>query len=98
MSVNDASRGSYKTFMSVMYEFLYKARAFVPGKLFKPGLTNIAASYENLKTTDVKCYITIGPGQYLTTLEGCPKLWHHSLTTVEASICYHNMFIVQATQ
>ncbi len=30
-------------FAAVIYEFLYKAIAFVPGKLFKPGLTSILA-------------------------------------------------------
>jgi hypothetical protein len=32
-------------FMSVIYEFSYYARAFVPGKLFKPSLTNIPSKY-----------------------------------------------------
>jgi hypothetical protein len=32
-----------KLFTSVIYEFSYSARTFVPGKLFKPGLTNILA-------------------------------------------------------
>ena len=32
-----------KLFASVIYEFLFYARAFVPGKLFKPSLTNIPA-------------------------------------------------------
>ncbi len=32
-----------KHFASIIYEFLYEDRAFVSGKLFKPGLTNILA-------------------------------------------------------
>jgi hypothetical protein len=36
-----------KLFMSVIYVFSYQAIAFVHGKLFKHGLTNILALYEN---------------------------------------------------
>jgi hypothetical protein len=32
-----------KLFRTVSYTFLYLAIAFVPGKLFKPGLANILA-------------------------------------------------------
>jgi hypothetical protein len=32
-----------------------------PYKLFKPGLTNILASYENSYITEVKSFITLGP-------------------------------------
>ncbi len=32
-----------KNFTALSYKFLYLAKAFVPGKLFKPGVTNILA-------------------------------------------------------
>ncbi len=36
-----------KLFMGVIYGFSKKARVFVPGKLFKPSLTNTLAYYDN---------------------------------------------------
>jgi hypothetical protein len=38
----------YKTFTSVILEFLLKARVFFPGKLFKPSLTKTLACYKSL--------------------------------------------------
>jgi len=35
---------------------------FVPGKLFKPILTNTLAYYENSYNTDKKAFKTFGPG------------------------------------
>ena len=40
----------YNTFLSIIYEFLKRARVFVLGKLFYPIVINTLAQYENSKT------------------------------------------------